>query len=79
MSKSSTISKYGMIKALQSLHFVAVGTTFRKWEIIFIWFLLVQILFAYFVKNEQQCVIRGGGDSHMEQTGMLIRNFEFNP
>ena len=22
---------------------------------------------------------RGGGDSHMEQTGMLVANFEFNP
>ena len=21
----------------------------------------------------------GGGDSHMEQTGMLVGNFEFNP
>ena len=21
----------------------------------------------------------GGGDSHMEQTGMLVQNFEFNP
>ena len=21
----------------------------------------------------------GGGDSNMEQTGMLVRNFEFNP
>ena len=21
----------------------------------------------------------GGGDSHMEQTGMLVENFEFNP
>ena len=21
----------------------------------------------------------GGGDSHMKQTGMLVRNFEFNP
>ena len=22
---------------------------------------------------------RGGGDSYMEQTGMLVENFEFNP
>ena len=22
---------------------------------------------------------RGGGDSHMKQTGMLVGNFEFNP
>ena len=22
---------------------------------------------------------KGGGDSHMEQTGMLVGNFEFNP
>ena len=24
-------------------------------------------------------VTRGGGDSHMKQTGMLAGNFEFNP
>ena len=24
-------------------------------------------------------ISRGGGDSHIKQTGMLVGNFEFNP
>ena len=29
--------------------------------------------------NRCFCWFPGGGDSHMKQAGMLVRNFEFNP
>ena len=30
-------------------------------------------------RSERGSLPRGGGDSHMKQTGMLVGNFEFNP
>ena len=36
----------------------------------------VGVLVSFFLATDET---RGGGDSHMEQTGMLVGNFEFNP
>ena len=34
---------------------------------------------SIFQNTEYGRIVQNGGDSHMEQTGMLVENFEFNP
>ena len=42
--------------------------------------LVCKYVFAYFVSFFITSVkLTQGGDSHMKRTGMLVRNFEFNP
>ena len=30
------------------------------------------LIFIYCLKNKQECITRGGGDSHVKVTGMLV-------
>ena len=36
-------------------------------------------LFYFMIGSSLKAFGPGGGDSHAEQTGMLVGNFEFNP